>query len=219
MVEATPPDRRAKEIEQKLITFEETAKRKQAAAKKKRDEAERLVKLADQDDEEAHLKLSEIGSLKQQLKDIRGELGAHLHLKGQAVISVSTKALIESFPDEPGANEIRFNMEELEASMVNYANGVADHAGKVLRGEVRTGTAIGDVEGVVLDVPDDSDLDSDTDDELFSFVKVPTGTVITPEMWAACAKKQEAHHVQCKEKEATRRTKRDTRRKKDGEEI
>ena len=48
LVDATPPDKRAKEIEQKLITFEESAKKKKASAKKNREEAERLTKLADQ---------------------------------------------------------------------------------------------------------------------------------------------------------------------------
>ena len=80
--EATPPDKRAKEIEAKLTASEASAKNKKLSAEKNRKESERLSALADQEDEEASSKATEIDELKQQLKDFRGELGAQLHLKG-----------------------------------------------------------------------------------------------------------------------------------------
>ena len=100
--------------------------------------------------------------------------------------------------------------------MANHSAGVAHHAEAVLRGEVRTGLAAKESDDVVLDVPGDSDFDSDTDDEFFSFVPVPTGETITPKMWAAYAKQQQEHEAQLKVKEAKRKAKRDKRKKKEG---
>ena len=70
-----------------------------------------------------------------------------------------------------------------------------------------------------MELPD-SDADSDTDDEMFSFVEVPvapTGEKLTADDWAEYGKKQEAHVAKCKEQEAKRKANRDKRKKKDGE--
>ena len=53
IAEATPPDKRAKEIEAKLTSCEAVAKQKKLSAEKNRKEAERVSALADQEDEDA----------------------------------------------------------------------------------------------------------------------------------------------------------------------
>ena len=213
IAQATPPDKRAKEIETRLIAFESTAKNKKASAEKNRKEAERLSKLAEQEEDEAKSKATEMDELKQQLKDIRGELGAQLHLKGTSVINVSTKALIESFPDEAGANEIRAKARELEAAMATYANGVATHAAAVLRGEIKiTGET---ANAIMVDVPDSEPESSDDDSPVFVEVPIaPEGRELTREEWAAYGEKQKAQAAKYKEREAKRK---ERRKKKEGE--
>ena len=138
-----------------------------------------------------------------------------MHLKGASVINVSTKALIESFPDEAGANEIRAKARELEAAMAEYANGVADHAAKVLRGEVKVAGQEGDP--IELDLPSDDDALSDDDMPAYVPVPVPPdGRALTAEEWADYYKKQEAHAIEYKKHAASRkekRKKRDDKRK------
>ena len=207
IAEATPPDKRAKEIESKLLAAENFARNKNLASEKNRKEAERLKELADQESKEAQSKSAEIDELKQQLKDIRGELGAQLHLKGAPIINDTAKALVESFPDEPGANEIRAKMQELEASLASYSNGVADHAAKVLRGDVKV--AVQGADAIEVDLPSDDDAASD--DEMPAYVPVPVppdGRALTAEEWADYYKKQEAHAVEYKKQAASRKEKR-----------
>ena len=202
-----------KRLNQNLFLLSPQPKIKKASAEKNRKEAERLGKLAEQEEEEANSKAAEIDELKQQLKDIRGELGAQLHLKGASVINVSTKALIESFPDEAGANEIRAKARELEEAMATYASGVACHAAQVLRGDFKISGETANA--IVVDLPDSEPESSD--DELAAYVEVPVapeGKTLSPEDWDAYRKKQTAHAAMFKEREAK---KKERRKKKEGE--
>ena len=98
--------------------------------------------------------------------------------------------------------------------MATYANGVADHAARVLSGEVKVAGEGSDA--IVVELPD-SEPDSDSDDEMPAYVEVPIapeGRNLTPEEWAAYGKKQETHAAKYKEQAAKRK---ERRKKKDGE--
>ena len=66
----------------------------------------------------------------------------------------------------------------------------------------------------------DSDNDSDSDDEMCSYVPVPvapTGKKLTAEDWAEYGKLQEAHQAEFNEKAAKAKAKREKRKKRDGD--
>jgi len=84
---------------------------------------------------------------------------------------------------------------------------VADHAAKVLRGEVKV--AVQGSDAIELDLPSDDDAASD--DEMPAYVPVPVppdGRALTAEEWAAYYKQQEAHEVEYKKHAASRKEKR-----------
>ena len=92
---------------------------------------------------------------------------------------------------------------------------MADHAAKVLRGEVKVAGEGSDA--IVVELPSDDDFA--TDDDMPAYVAVPVppeGRALTAEEWAAYYKQQEAHEAEFKKQAASRkekRKKRDEKRK------